>query len=271
LWEGSVSFKYRVEDPRLGRFFSVDPLFSSYPANSNYAFSENDVIANVEQEGLEKRKHDSGAYPCPNPENGNKIDRVRTNKRPWIVLVTVVEVLPPSNRAIDINDRRNRVSNRQWNNVRNGVIINFTSNLIPDQLIVAMNGNQVLNTGMISTDADGDGIQESPFNSTLRGNGDYNFMVIPSVPPPPFVSTIYSLSVTEAAQEIVTTKSYYLFGILRIRRNVKTQVRDLTRLPERPSGIITNDRKELPYYSKGRQNRRKEAKEFRKESRKNRG
>lgn len=50
----SVNFKFRVHDPRLGRFFSVDPLFASYPFNSNYAFSENDVIRAVELEGLEK-------------------------------------------------------------------------------------------------------------------------------------------------------------------------------------------------------------------------
>ncbi len=53
LWEGAVSYKYRVEDPRLGRFFSVDPLASAYPANSTYAFSENRVTNAVELEGLE--------------------------------------------------------------------------------------------------------------------------------------------------------------------------------------------------------------------------
>ena len=41
LWEGAVTFKYRVEDARLGRFFSVDPLFRDYPYNSCYVFSEN--------------------------------------------------------------------------------------------------------------------------------------------------------------------------------------------------------------------------------------
>jgi hypothetical protein len=42
-----------VEDPRLGRFFSVDPLAAKYPHNSVYAFSENRVIDGVELEGLE--------------------------------------------------------------------------------------------------------------------------------------------------------------------------------------------------------------------------
>jgi RHS repeat-associated protein len=53
LWEGVVTFKYRVEDARLGRFFSVDPLHSKYPWNSVFAFSENKVINAIELEGLE--------------------------------------------------------------------------------------------------------------------------------------------------------------------------------------------------------------------------
>lgn len=50
----SVNFKFRMYDPRLGRFFSVDPLASRYVWNSPYAFSENSVINAVELEGLEK-------------------------------------------------------------------------------------------------------------------------------------------------------------------------------------------------------------------------
>lgn len=42
-----------MHDPRLGRFFAVDPLASKYPHNSPYAFSENRVIDGVELEGLE--------------------------------------------------------------------------------------------------------------------------------------------------------------------------------------------------------------------------
>ncbi len=43
-----------MHDPRVGRFFSTDPLEKSYPWNSPYAFSENSVIAFVELEGGEK-------------------------------------------------------------------------------------------------------------------------------------------------------------------------------------------------------------------------
>jgi hypothetical protein len=54
MWGGSVTYKYRVEDPRLGRFFAVDPLFAKYSYNSPFAFSENRVIDSKELEGLEK-------------------------------------------------------------------------------------------------------------------------------------------------------------------------------------------------------------------------
>jgi len=50
----SVNYKYRMHDPRIGRFFAIDPLSPQYPHNSPYAFSENVVISHVELEGLEK-------------------------------------------------------------------------------------------------------------------------------------------------------------------------------------------------------------------------
>ena len=43
-----------MHDPRVGRFFAIDPLSPKYPWNSSYAFSENVVIDHVELEGLEK-------------------------------------------------------------------------------------------------------------------------------------------------------------------------------------------------------------------------
>jgi len=50
-----------MHDPRIGRFFAVDPLASKYPHNSTYAFSENEVVAFVELEGLEKKPSDSNS------------------------------------------------------------------------------------------------------------------------------------------------------------------------------------------------------------------
>ena len=58
----SVNYKFRMHDPRLGRFFAIDPLSSKYPHNSPYAFSENVVINAVELEGLERVYVFNSAY-----------------------------------------------------------------------------------------------------------------------------------------------------------------------------------------------------------------
>lgn len=49
----SINFKYRMHDPRVGRFFAVDPLQKAFHWNSAYAFSENRVIDAFELEGAE--------------------------------------------------------------------------------------------------------------------------------------------------------------------------------------------------------------------------
>lgn len=49
----SINYKFRMHDPRLGRFFAVDPLADKYPHYSPYSFSGNRVIDAVELEGLE--------------------------------------------------------------------------------------------------------------------------------------------------------------------------------------------------------------------------
>ncbi len=49
----SINYKFRMHDPRLGRFFAEDPLTKNFPYNSAYAFSENRLIEGVELEGAE--------------------------------------------------------------------------------------------------------------------------------------------------------------------------------------------------------------------------
>jgi len=56
----SINYNFRMHDPRLGRFFAIDPLMKKYPYNSPYAFSENRVIDGVELEGLEWEQSTEG-------------------------------------------------------------------------------------------------------------------------------------------------------------------------------------------------------------------
>lgn len=53
----SQDHKYRIYDPRLGRYKSLDPLFRDYPWNSPSAYAENRVIDGIDLEGV-------GIYLC---------------------------------------------------------------------------------------------------------------------------------------------------------------------------------------------------------------
>ncbi|GAA0876013.1 hypothetical protein GCM10009118_24230 [Wandonia haliotis] len=78
----SVNYKYRMHDPRIGRFFAIDPLADKYPYNSPYAFSENRVIDGLELEGLEVFVINGtlGSSSLANPDNnGYSAQIVKTN------------------------------------------------------------------------------------------------------------------------------------------------------------------------------------------------
>lgn len=47
-----LSYKYRVHDARLGRFFSTDPLEANYVYQSTYVFSGNNPVALVDFLGM---------------------------------------------------------------------------------------------------------------------------------------------------------------------------------------------------------------------------
>jgi RHS repeat-associated protein len=46
-------YGFRIFDPRLGRFLSVDPLTKSFPYNSPYIFSDDDPMNFIDLEGLQ--------------------------------------------------------------------------------------------------------------------------------------------------------------------------------------------------------------------------
>jgi len=60
----------RIYDTRVGRFLSTDPMFSTFPWNSTYAFAENDPINFIDLDGLQKgrpaRPGSNGGRPVSN-------------------------------------------------------------------------------------------------------------------------------------------------------------------------------------------------------------
>ncbi|AXT51731.1 hypothetical protein D1818_13090 [Aquimarina sp. BL5] len=71
----SVNYKYRMHDPRVGRFFAVDPLTAKYPHYTPYSFSGNKVIHAVELEGLEEALINRGTSSIRN-EGDTSCDNV---------------------------------------------------------------------------------------------------------------------------------------------------------------------------------------------------
>ena len=57
----SLNYEFRMHDPRLGRFFAIDPLTEKYPELTPYQFSSNRLVDCIELEGLEaiESKYDS--------------------------------------------------------------------------------------------------------------------------------------------------------------------------------------------------------------------
>ena len=67
----SLNYKFRMHDPRVGRFFAVDPLEFKYPFFSPYQFSANTPIMAVELEGLESSNDPNVSQ---NQDFGSKAD-----------------------------------------------------------------------------------------------------------------------------------------------------------------------------------------------------
>ena len=81
---GTTTYDYgfRIYNPGLGKFFSVDPLAASYPWNSTYAFAENDVIRCIDLDGLEKllviEQHDKYGRLTSNIISGMRDKELKT-------------------------------------------------------------------------------------------------------------------------------------------------------------------------------------------------
>jgi RHS repeat-associated protein len=72
----SYDFGARIYDSRLGRWLSLDPLFSSFPFESNYTYVANNPIICIDVEGKEKIVVTGGA----DLHNTNKMNFINASK-----------------------------------------------------------------------------------------------------------------------------------------------------------------------------------------------
>jgi RHS repeat-associated protein len=60
----SINYKARIQDTRLGRFLSVDPLAKDYPMLTPYQFASNTPVQAIDLDGLEAYYTVSGGFIC---------------------------------------------------------------------------------------------------------------------------------------------------------------------------------------------------------------
>jgi len=98
----NYAFQYRMYDARIGRFWSIDPLKSSYPWNSTYAFAENRVIDGIEFEGLEVIVLFGGADLTGNGDYGTAAQNIEDNIKNKIKGGTIILVNSNYNQPIKV-------------------------------------------------------------------------------------------------------------------------------------------------------------------------
>jgi hypothetical protein len=107
-----VSFKYRIHDPRLGRFLSIDPLSDKYPYNSPYAFQENKLGLGIELEGLELFSREGVIYNNDHTLSGTinkdgKLDpHVNPEPKPKLKTSTSSEIKAKTTEVINIVEKK---------------------------------------------------------------------------------------------------------------------------------------------------------------------
>ena len=67
-----LDYGFRVYDPRIGKFLSMDPLFQSYPWYTPYQFAGNKPIAAIDLDGLEEIIKTTQIYTS-NPKLNNTV------------------------------------------------------------------------------------------------------------------------------------------------------------------------------------------------------
>lgn len=70
----NYDYGFRIYDPGIGRFLSVDPLTASYPSWTPYAFAMNRVIDGVDLDGLEYLDADESLYEISTGKINLKIE-----------------------------------------------------------------------------------------------------------------------------------------------------------------------------------------------------
>jgi RHS repeat-associated protein len=98
-------YGFRIYNPRIGKFLSVDPLTSKYPGWSPYAFAMNCPISGIDLDGLEYYYSSGGTFlgHTTTDANGNKLDDKTANSVKLATSVTQTDNYTMYNGVVDLS------------------------------------------------------------------------------------------------------------------------------------------------------------------------
>jgi RHS repeat-associated protein len=197
----SVNYKYRMHDPRVGRFFAVDPLAGEYAYNSPYAFSENRVINARELEGME-------ADDCFNFGKKRGFWGKMSSKVsfPSIELtfnkVVIEKISSTTSQNFGASGRNDRSMTKNVE-LKGSGNIRFNAYSFEDGLqITDENGNTVFNQNVIG------GVVNVPV-----GAGNYQIGVTGHTDPNDPSGSVWDLSIQDNSVEVVKKTKFKFLGI----------------------------------------------------------
>ena len=172
----SVNYKYRMHDPRVGRFFATDPLEKEYVYNSPYAFSENRVIDGIELEGLEFLYNSDGKFLKKLGKSNEILIQTKSTTFNQVNGKSVEQHGIFS--SIEIKEKVenvifSRASRNDQSNVATSIFKEMFGNKFSKQGLEIRSLDELIDGGHAECDCDGSG---NSFRNPGKGNPQINFV-----------------------------------------------------------------------------------------------
>ena len=106
-WGGLTHYDYgfRIYNPAVARFLSVDPLSPNYPYWTPYQFASNSPIANIDLDGLESKiayKQKIEYKPVFSEDAGSTLERIGNSIHNAMTLTSNALIIEPQNAGIGL-------------------------------------------------------------------------------------------------------------------------------------------------------------------------
>ncbi|WP_422103861.1 polymorphic toxin-type HINT domain-containing protein [Winogradskyella sp.] len=140
-----VDYGFRIYDPRLGKFLSMDPLTSNYPWFTPYQYAGNKPIKFKDLDGLEEAPNDRDTDPYETYKSKSKNSLLE-----WLGILSSKEISSVNfgdQKQADAFQRRQELADKKWNtHVENAIKVKKDLLNVAD-IVLPVNLAHILVTG----------------------------------------------------------------------------------------------------------------------------